>query len=59
MRSCYPIKYTCVPLDDYIGDLAEQGVSGEMQWLSRELFAVVLDGRSCHLVSGVEEAMNI
>jgi uncharacterized protein YbjT (DUF2867 family) len=52
-----PITYTRIPVDDYINILKEQGMPEEMQWLLRELFTVVLDGRNSHLVSGVEEAL--
>jgi uncharacterized protein YbjT (DUF2867 family) len=52
-----PVKYTRIPVDDFIGALAQQGETEEMQWLLRELFTTVLDGRNSHLVSGVEEAL--
>ena len=51
------VKYTRIPIDDYINALDEQGIPSEMQWLLRELFTFVLDGRNSHLVSGVEEAL--
>lgn len=53
----YPIKYTTVPVDEYINALNQQGVPEEMQWLLRELFTVVFDGRNSHVTSGVEEAL--
>jgi uncharacterized protein YbjT (DUF2867 family) len=52
-----PVKYTRIALDDFIAALARQGETEQMQWLMRELFTVVLDGRNSHLVSGVEEAL--
>jgi uncharacterized protein YbjT (DUF2867 family) len=52
-----PVMYRRIPLDDYINSLKEQGMPEEMQWLLRELFSVVLDGRNSHMVSGVEEAL--
>jgi uncharacterized protein YbjT (DUF2867 family) len=52
-----PVKYTRIPVDDFIGAVAQQGETEQMQWLLRELFTVVLDGRNSHLVSGVEEAL--
>jgi uncharacterized protein YbjT (DUF2867 family) len=51
------VKYTQVPIDDYIHTLGEQGEPEEMRWLFRELFTVVLDGRNSQVVSGVEEAL--
>jgi uncharacterized protein YbjT (DUF2867 family) len=53
-----PVKYTTVPVDDYINALHEQGVPEDLQWLLRELFTVVFDGRNSHVMSGVEEALN-
>ena len=53
-----PVKYTAVPIDDYIGALDEQGVPAELQWLLRELFTVVFDGRNSNVMPGVEQALN-
>lgn len=53
-----PIKYTTVPVDDYIHALKEQGQPDDLQWLIRLLFTVVFDGRNCEVKSGVEEALN-
>ncbi|MCU7890813.1 MAG: NmrA family NAD(P)-binding protein [Candidatus Thiodiazotropha sp. (ex Ustalcina ferruginea)] len=52
-----PVKYSTVPIDVYINALREQGVPEAMQWLLRELFTVVFDGRNSHVMSGVEEAL--
>jgi len=52
-----PVKYTCVPIDVYINALREQGVPEDMQWLLRELFTVVFDGRNSNVMPGVEEAL--
>jgi uncharacterized protein YbjT (DUF2867 family) len=52
-----PLKYTCVPVDAYIDALREQGVPEDLQWLLRELFTVVFDGRNSNVMSGVEEAL--
>ena len=52
-----PLTYTCVPIDDYINALREQSVPEDMQWLLRELFTVVFDGRNSHVMPGVEEAL--
>jgi len=52
-----PLKYTCVPIDAYVNALREQGVPEDMQWLLRELFTVVFDGRNSNVMPGVEEAL--
>jgi len=52
-----PLKFTDVPVDAYINALREQGVPEELQWLLRELFTVVFDGRNCGVMRGVEEAL--
>jgi len=52
-----PVKYTTVPVDDYINALREQGVPEDLQWLLRELFTVVFDGRNGDVMPGVEEAL--
>lgn len=52
-----PVKYTRVPVDAYIDALREQGVPEDMQWLLRELFTVVFDGRNSNVMFGVEEAL--
>ncbi len=35
----------------------EQGVPEDLQWLLRELFTVVFDGRNCNVMPGVEAAL--
>ena len=52
-----PVKYTSVPVDAYIDALREQGVPEDLQWLLRELFTVVFDGRNSNAMPGVEEAL--
>jgi len=52
-----PIKYTPVPIDDYINALHEQGAPEDLQWLLRELFTVVFDGRNSSVMPGIEEAL--
>jgi len=52
-----PVKYTPVPVDDYIEALREQGAPEDLQWLLRELFTVVFDGRNCKTMPGIEEAL--
>jgi len=52
-----PVKYTRVPVDVYINAVREQGVPEGLQWLLRELFTVVFDGRNSNVMLGVEEAL--
>jgi len=52
------VKYTTVPVDNYIQALHEQGESQDVQWLIHYLFSVVFDGRNSNVMSGVEEALN-
>jgi uncharacterized protein YbjT (DUF2867 family) len=52
-----PVKYTRMPVDAYIDALRAQGIPEDMQWLLRELFTVVFDGRNSHVMPGVEEAL--
>ena len=52
-----PVKYTPIPVDTYINALKEQGVPEDYQWLLRELFTVVFDGRNSQVMTGVEEAL--
>lgn len=52
-----PLKFTSVPIDSYIETLAQQGVPEDMQWLLRELFTVVFDGRNSAVMPGVEQAL--
>ena len=52
-----PLKYTQVPIDDYINAIQEQGMPEDMQWLLRELFTVVFDGRNSKVMPGVEQAL--
>lgn len=52
-----PVKYTSIPVNAYIDALNEQGIPEELQWLLRELFTVVFDGRNSKVMSGVDEAL--
>jgi Predicted nucleoside-diphosphate-sugar epimerases len=54
---CRTIQYIPVPIEDYIDALKSQGFPEDFQWLVRELFTVVLDGRNTPVVNGVEEAL--
>lgn len=50
------IKFTTVSIDEYLALLKSQQVPEDYQWLLKELFTVVFDGRNSHLTNGVEEA---
>ncbi len=52
-----PVKYTGIPIDAYINALQEQGAPEDLQWLLRELFTVVFDGRNSKVMPGIEEAL--
>ncbi len=52
-----PIKYTSVPVDQYIDVLRQEGAPEDLLWLLHELFTVVFDGRNSNVMSGVEEAL--
>jgi len=52
-----PIKYTSVPVDQYIDVLRQQGTPEDLLWLLHELFTVVFDGRNSNVMSGVEEVL--
>ena len=51
------VKFTTIPVDEYINTLREEGLPEDMQWLLRELFTVVFDGRNSKVMAGVEEAL--
>jgi len=51
------VQYTSVPVDAYINALREQGQPEELQWLLRELFTVVFDGRNSNVMPGIYEAL--
>ena len=53
----YPVKFTRIPIDDFIDALRAQGAPEEMGWLMRELFTVVFDGRNSEPTTGVDEAL--
>ncbi len=52
-----PVTYTPVPVNAYIAAMDEQGQPKELQWLIRELFTVVFDGRNSQVKNGVERAL--
>jgi len=51
------IKYTTIPVDDYIEGLRQTGAPEDLQWLLHELFTVVFDGRNRHVMSGIQKAL--
>lgn len=51
------VRYGSISVETYIDYLREQGVPQDMQWLLRELFTVVLDGRNSHVTYGVEQVL--
>ena len=53
----YSVAYTQVPIESYIQAMAEQGAPDDLQWLLRELFTVVFDGRNSRPTRGVEDAL--
>lgn len=53
----YRIEYSAISVDNFVGEMREQGAPEDMQWLMRELFSVVLDGRNSRVMDGVEEAL--
>ena len=52
-----PIQLKPVSVDEYIDYLRTMGLPEGVQWLMRELFTVVFDGRNANLESGVLEAL--
>lgn len=52
-----PVSYVPVPVAAYIDELRAQGYPEDLQWLIRELFTVVFDGRNEQVMHGVEEAL--
>lgn len=52
-----PIKYTPIPVDDYINALREQDQPEDLLWLLHELFSVVFDGRNRNVMPGIKEAL--
>ncbi len=53
----YPVKYTQIPIEDFVDGLRVQGAPEPLLWLMRELFTVVFDGRNSSPTGGVEEAL--
>ncbi len=51
------IQYKEIPVEMFIDHLQAQGLDEDMQWLMRELFTVVFDGRNSNTMNGVEQAL--
>ncbi|MDO3387934.1 NmrA family transcriptional regulator [Gilvimarinus sp. SDUM040013] len=51
------IRYQHVPLEPYMAELKNIGLSDDELWLLRELFTQVLDGRNSHVSHGIEQAL--
>lgn len=51
------IHYQQAPLEPYMAELKQAGLSEDELWLLRELFTQVLDGRNSHVSDGVEQAL--
>lgn len=51
------IKFTQISTESFLSALAKQGAPADLQWLMKELFTVVLDGRNSEVMSGVELAL--
>ena len=51
------IEYVPIPVDDYIEALKQIGQPEDVQWLMRELFTVVFDGRNTQTKNGVQEVL--
>lgn len=56
-QSGRPVRYTQVPLADWLQVLQQQGASGDLLWLLNELFSNVLDGRNASTAQGVRDAL--
>lgn len=52
-----PIQLKPVTVDEYIHHLQALGLPEDVQWLMRELFTVVFDGRNANVERGVFEAL--
>ena len=57
MATDYAVKFSSITVAAFIDTLRSQGVPEEVQWLMRELFTVVFDGRNSQPMSGVEDAL--
>ena len=51
------IRLKSVSVDEYIDYLKAQGLPEDIQWLMRELFTVVFDGRNASVEQGVQQAL--
>lgn len=51
------IRFSSVPIDDYLAVLRQFGEPEEVVWLIRHLFTEVLDGRNASVADGVQRAL--
>ena len=52
-----PMRFTPIPLDDFMAGMAAEGVPDDVAGLMRYLFAEVLDGRNARPADGVRAAL--
>ena len=53
----YPVKYTRIPIEQFIEGLRADGAPEPLLWLMQELFTVVFDGRNSRPTKGIEEVL--
>lgn len=53
----HPVRFTSVPLDAFLGELAAAGVPEDERGMLDHLFREVLDGRNATLADGVQRAL--
>lgn len=51
------VQYVDIPIDAFISELDALGADNDVQWLMRELFTVVFDGRNSLPVDGVQQVL--
>lgn len=53
----YPVRFSQIGIDEFIQAAADEGLDDESQWLMRELFTEVFDGRNSTPANGVLQAL--
>lgn len=53
----YPVKFKSISVAAFVNSLGEQGAPEELQWLMKELFSVVLDGRNSKVMPGIQNVL--
>ncbi len=51
------IEYMQIPLETFVGAIADSGAPKEVVWLMDYLFTTVLDGRNAYLTDGIQRAL--